>query len=107
MKTSDGNTVQVAKKVREQVASLGPNLPAGVGIELVSDTSETINNTINSVEEHGILGGILAVIILFLFLRSGRSTTVVAVTLPIALIGDLFRHVLCRYFYQHAVPGGA
>ncbi|MCG9968701.1 efflux RND transporter permease subunit [Pelotomaculum terephthalicicum JT] len=87
MKTSDGNTVQVAKKVREEVAALSENLPAGVQINLVSDTSTTINDTIRSVEKHGLLGGVLAVIILYLFLRNARSTAVVAITLPVALIG--------------------
>lgn len=87
MKTSDGNTVQVAEKVREEVASLSKTLSSGVQINLVSDTSTTINDTIKSVEEHGALGGLLAVIILFLFLRSARSTAVVAITLPVALIG--------------------
>ena len=87
MKTSDGNTVQVAEKVREEVASLSPTLPGGVQMNLVSDTSTTINDTIKSVEEHGLLGGLLAVIVLYLFLRSARSTAVVAVTLPVALIG--------------------
>lgn len=87
MKTSDGNTVQVAKKVREAVDQLSRSLPGGVQMNLVSDTSTTITDTIKSVEEHGALGGLLAVIILFLFLRSVRSTAVVAVTLPVALIG--------------------
>ncbi|ATW26354.1 efflux RND transporter permease subunit [Candidatus Formimonas warabiya] len=87
MKTSDGNTVQVAKKVRETMAGLMPILPAGVKVNLVSDTSTTINDTIRSVEEHGILGALLAVIILYFFLRSVRSTLVVAISLPIALIG--------------------
>jgi len=87
MKTSDGNTVQVAKKVRKEIAVLSQTLPAGMQINLVSDTSTTINDTIKSVEEHGLLGGILAVIILFLFLRNVRSTAVVAITLPVALIG--------------------
>ncbi|TEB10786.1 efflux RND transporter permease subunit [Pelotomaculum propionicicum] len=87
MKTSDGNTVQVAENVRKAVAGLSKTLPAGIKMDIVSDTSTTINDTIESVEEHGLLGGLLAVIILFLFLRSARSTAVVAITLPVALIG--------------------
>lgn len=86
MKTSDGNTVQVAKKVREEIAKLNNTLSSDVQINLVSDTSSTINETIQSVEEHGLLGGIIAVFVLFLFLRSPRSTIVVAITLPVALI---------------------
>lgn len=86
VKASDGNTVQVANGVHTEVASLNKTLPDGVKMNIVSDTSTTITEAIKSVEEHGILGGILAVIILFLFLRSPLSTGVVAVTLPIALI---------------------
>ncbi|MEL7563537.1 MAG: efflux RND transporter permease subunit [Dehalobacterium sp.] len=99
MKTSDGNTVQVAKKVREAVADLNKSLPAGISMNLVSDTSTTINDTIKSVEEHGILGGILAVVILYLFLHSARSTLVVAITLPVALIGTF----MVMYFSHQTI----
>jgi len=87
MKTSDGNTVQVAKKVREEVVELNRTISSDVHINLVSDTSSTINDTIKSVEEHGLLGAIIAILVLFLFLRSVRSTIVVGITLPVALIG--------------------
>ncbi|SFH15398.1 hydrophobic/amphiphilic exporter-1, HAE1 family [Desulfotomaculum arcticum] len=86
-KASDGNTVQVAKKVYQEVAGLNKTLTDGVKMNIVSDTSTTITDAVKSVEEHGLLGGLLAVIILFLFMRSARSTAVVAITLPIALIG--------------------
>lgn len=99
MKTSDGNTVQVAKKVREEAASLAGSLSAVISMEVVTDTSTTINDTISSVEEHGLLGAVLAVIILFLFLRSVRSTLVVAISLPIALIGTF----MVMYFADQTI----
>lgn len=86
MKASDGNTVQVAKKVHQEVARLNKVLPAGVKIDTVLDQSTFIQRSIDNVTHHGLLGGIFAVIILYLFLRNVRSTLVVVLVIPISII---------------------
>ncbi|MEG6522975.1 efflux RND transporter permease subunit [Desulfotomaculum sp. 1211_IL3151] len=86
MKATGGNTVTVANEVMAEVEELNKTLPDGIEITTVMDTSKFIKDSINNVVEHGLLGGMFAVIVLYLFLRSVRSTLVVALTIPISII---------------------
>jgi HAE1 family hydrophobic/amphiphilic exporter-1 len=86
MKASGSNTVQVARKVNEEVAQLNQILPAGVQIETLLDSAEFIQNSIENVTHHGLLGALFAFIILYMFLRSFRSTLVVVLVIPISII---------------------
>lgn len=85
-KQSGANTVEVAQGVRQQLEKLKKDLPASVRLEVVSDQSSFITEAINTVKESAELGGILAVLIIFLFLRNLRSTLVVAISIPISII---------------------
>lgn len=58
----------------------------GALLKVVADRSLFIESSINEVRSTAILGGLLAVIVLFLFLREGRSTSIVAVSIPLSLI---------------------
>lgn len=86
LKATGGNTVQVANEVMAEVAKLNQTLPEGVKLTTVVDTSKFIKDSINNVVEHGLLGGFFAIVVLYLFLRSVRSTLVVALTIPISII---------------------
>lgn len=61
-------------------------LPTGVQLELLSDQSTFIENAINEVKNTAILGGILAVLILYLFLNKLSTTVIIAVAIPISII---------------------
>nr|MBO2479982.1 AcrB/AcrD/AcrF family protein [Bacillota bacterium] len=86
MKTSGGNTVNVSKGVKEELERLAAALPEGVTLQTVYDTADYINASIRNVVEHGLLGGIIAIIILYLFLGSWRTTLVVGLMLPVSVI---------------------
>jgi HAE1 family hydrophobic/amphiphilic exporter-1 len=86
-KQSGSNTVQVAESVMGSLGELSVLLPEGVKVETVSDNSRFIRNSIHAVQEDLILGGILAVVIVLVFLRNGRSTLVSALALPASVIG--------------------
>lgn len=86
MKASGGNTVQVARDVRNEVNAINSILPAGVEVQLIMDTSEFIQDSIDTITEHGLLGALIATVLLFLFFRSFRSTVVIIVVLPISII---------------------
>ncbi|ABO51453.1 acriflavin resistance protein [Desulforamulus reducens MI-1] len=86
MKSTGANTVQVAKHVLQEVEMLNKTLPAGVKITTVVDMSKFIQQSIDNVVYHGLVGGLLAVAILYLFLRNFRSTIVVALVIPISII---------------------
>ncbi|RJG22150.1 efflux RND transporter permease subunit [Paenibacillus thiaminolyticus] len=83
---SDANTVAVADNVDKAVSQLQQDLPQGIELKKVSDTSIFIRQSIDSVVSNMMSGGLLAVFILILFLRSIRSTFVIALSMPIAII---------------------
>ncbi|MFW5973097.1 MAG: efflux RND transporter permease subunit, partial [Bacteroidota bacterium] len=82
---SGSNTVEVANGVLREVERVNADFP-DLDIVPVIDTSQYIKNSISNVRNAAALGGLLAVIILFLFLRSGRSTLVIATAIPISII---------------------
>ncbi|EGO64925.1 efflux RND transporter permease subunit [Acetonema longum] len=88
MKQSGGNTVQIAEDVKTLLASLQQELPAGVNLEIVRDNSKNINESVDDVLFNLIVGGVLAVIIVFLFLGDWRSTIISAITIPVSVIAS-------------------
>ena len=86
-KQSGANTVEVADHVKEGLAEITSQLPEGARVELVSDNARFIKASIEGVKEDLVLGGILAVLIVLVFLRNLRSTMVSAVALPTSVIG--------------------
>lgn len=85
-KQSDGNTVEVSRQVRKALEEIEGELPGDVEVKILFDQAEYIEHSINNVIKSIILGGILAVLILLLFLRNIRSTLVIGTAIPISLI---------------------
>jgi hydrophobic/amphiphilic exporter-1 (mainly G- bacteria), HAE1 family len=85
-KQSGANTVAVADGIKRAVQKLTPDLPPGVGLQVVRDDSTFIRDSIHDVNTTMIIGGILTVLIVFLFLNSWRSTVITGLTLPISVI---------------------
>jgi hydrophobic/amphiphilic exporter-1 (mainly G- bacteria), HAE1 family len=86
-KQSGANTVAVAASIMESLDELTPLLPSGARVSTVIDGSKFIRSSIAAVQEDLVLGGVLAVIIVLVFLRNWRSTLVSAVALPTSVIG--------------------
>lgn len=86
MKQSGGNTVAVAKDVKAEIEKIKKELPAGVEITVIRDNSVTISDSINDVLFNIVLGGFLAVAIVFLFLGNWRSTIISAIAIPTSII---------------------
>lgn len=89
-KRTDANTVRVATDVVKDLERLSKDLPPGVKIDVMFNQADYIMRSVNSTAETLIIGAILAIIILFLFLGSFRSTIYVAVAIPIAVFFSLF-----------------
>ncbi len=81
---SGENTVAVAERVKTAVAKV--NTPPGVHLDITFDQSKYIRRSIEDVQVSLWLGAVLAVLIIFIFLRSLRSTLISAVSLPISVI---------------------
>ncbi len=86
LKQSGANTVAVADGVKAMVAKLGKELPPGITLQTVRDDSNFIRDSIHDVNTTMIIGGLLTVLIVFLFLNSWRSTVITGLTLPISVI---------------------
>jgi len=93
-KSQDENTIEVIDGLVRAVADMKAQVPAGLKIEPITDTSRPIRVSVNNVRQTLIEGAILTVLIVFLFLNSWRSTVITGLTLPISLIGTfMFMHM--------------
>ncbi len=93
-KQSGQNTVAVAHEIKERLQEIvgdkekgiAGTLPPGFEVRIIGDNSVFIENSLNAIEEHLILGSILASIVVFLFLWSFRSTFIAALAIPTSII---------------------
>ncbi|MFT5164548.1 MAG: HAE1 family hydrophobic/amphiphilic exporter-1, partial [Alteromonadaceae bacterium] len=85
-KEGDGNTVEVAKRIKEQLKAMQKQLPPQYQLTLVYDQSIFIDNAINEVKGAGIIGGILAMFILYFFLKNIWSTLIISISIPVSII---------------------
>src|SRR5215203_837691 len=86
-KQSGQNTVQVADAVKERLAELEPGLrKKGVRTQIVGDQSVFIKAALDSIETHLVEGGLLAALVVFLFLWNVRSTFIAAIAIPTSLV---------------------
>jgi CzcA family heavy metal efflux pump len=85
-----GNILQVADQVKDLAAHLGSAIPSTLHLSVVYDLAEFVREAVASVRDAVLIGSLLAVLILFVFLREGRSTLIAATTLPIAVVGTFF-----------------
>ena len=85
-KQSGQNTVAVAQEIKSRIAEIQPTLPPNYKIEVIGDNSIFIENSLHSIEEHLIVGGILAAVVVFLFLWNIRTTFIAALAIPTSII---------------------
>ena len=85
-KQTGANTVKICKDVREELAKIQKQLPSDVKIEKIYDLSDTIQNSINSLEESVMYALLFVVLVVLFFLGKWRATLIIGITIPIALI---------------------
>ena len=85
-KQSGQNTVAVAHDIKDRLKEIAPNLPKGFEIRIIGDNSIFIENSLHAIEEHLIVGSILASLVVFLFLWNIRSTFIAALAIPTSII---------------------
>lgn len=85
-KASDANTVSTTENVNAALAELEPTLPTGTTVTSVLNQGDYITSTIDSLRDSLLIGSGLAILILLVFLRSIRSTLIIAISIPISLI---------------------
>ncbi len=88
IKQSGSNTVQVAQGVNRQIEKMKNEIPAGVSINVAQDNSIFIEHSINDVLFDIIYGGLLAVIVIYMFLANFRATIISGLALPASIIAS-------------------
>ena len=83
---SGTNTVEIVKAVKARLSELKTTLPPGYDARIVRDQSDFIEASIHNVEEHLIVGSILAAVVVLLFLSNLRSTIIAAIAIPTSIV---------------------
>jgi HAE1 family hydrophobic/amphiphilic exporter-1 len=83
---SDSNQIQVSKNVRDALEGINNSLPQGITLELLSDNTTMIRSTLSQVYTSAIQGAILAMLVLFLFLRNIKGTLIIGLAIPISVL---------------------
>ncbi|MGA8365938.1 MAG: efflux RND transporter permease subunit [Candidatus Acidiferrales bacterium] len=85
-----GDILQMTRQIKDQIADLGSAIPRTLHISVVYDLAEFVSESIGSVRDAITIGAVLAVLILFIFLRDGRTTLIAATSLPLSVAGTFF-----------------
>lgn len=85
-KEGDGNTVGVAQNVKRRIEQLSKQLPPDITLKPIYDQSVFIRQAIDEVKSAAMEGGLLAIFILFLFLRHAWTTLIIAIAIPVSVI---------------------
>ena len=94
-KQSDKNTVIVAENILKRIREINKTLPHGMKIVPFFNSAEYIENAISNVVDNAAIGGLIAIFIVFLFLRNMRSALILGLSIPISIIATF---VMMYYF---------
>jgi HAE1 family hydrophobic/amphiphilic exporter-1 len=86
-KQSGTNTVEVVDRVMAKIEAIKPAIPSDFRIVPIRDQSRFIRRSFEDIQHHLILGGLLASLVVFLFIRNIRTTLIAAVAIPASIIG--------------------
>ena len=90
VKVANANTVAIVERIQEKLArEIEPQMPPGMKLNIVSNDAVFILEIVNSLKEHLIAGTLLAALVVWFFLRSLRSTLIIALAIPVSLMGAI------------------
>jgi len=85
-KQSGKNSIQTAKDLRARLTRMAKELPPDIKISEMYNTTDIIQNSLNQVTSTAVSGALLAVLILFIFLRSAKPTFIIGISIPVSII---------------------
>nr|WP_267517120.1 efflux RND transporter permease subunit [Borreliella garinii] len=85
-KRSDANSIAVSNVVMREIEKLKLSMPKDMKLEIASDSTNFIKASISTVVNSAYFGAILAIFVIFFFLRSFRATIIIGISIPIAII---------------------
>ena len=86
-KEGDANTVQVANRIEQRLERIRESLPDELELVTIHDQSKFISAAIQQVTSAALIGGLLAIMVLYGFLRDSRATAIIAISIPVSVIG--------------------
>jgi len=86
-KQSGTNTVTVVDRVMARVDRIQAGLPADIKIKASRDQSKFIRKSFEEIQHHLMLGGLMAAVVVFFFIRNLRVTAIAALAIPVSIIG--------------------
>lgn len=89
-KEGDANTVASADAIQARLEAIKSQIPTDVELTTIDDQSQFIRHAIADVKKDAVIGGLLAILIIFLFLRDGWSTFVIGLSLPVSIVTTFF-----------------
>jgi len=91
------NIIQTVDRIRAELPALRENIPASIELSIAQDRSPTIRASLAEVEQSLVIAIGLVILVVFIFLRSGRATLIPAVAVPVSLIGSFAAMYLCGF----------
>ncbi len=88
LKQSGGNTVRVADAIKKEISRIEKEIPPDINIMIANDNSTFIRDSVNDVLFDIVWGGLLAIIVVYLFLANLRPTIISAIALPTSIIAS-------------------
>jgi HAE1 family hydrophobic/amphiphilic exporter-1 len=86
-KEGDANTVRVAERIAQRLDGIAKTLPDDIELTTVYDQSSFISASVDDVKNAAILGGLIAIVVLYGFLGDSRATSITGVAIPVSVIG--------------------
>ena len=96
-KLPEANIIQTVDSIRAELPNLRQTIPAAIDLQIAQDRSPTIRASLAEVEQTLVISVALVVLVVFLFLRSGRATLIPAVAVPVSLVGTFAAMYLCGF----------
>ncbi|MEK0248809.1 multidrug efflux RND transporter permease subunit MdtC [Raoultella sp. BAC10a-01-01] len=98
-KLPEANIIQTVDSIRARLPELQKTIPAAIDLQIAQDRTPTIRASLEEVEQTLVISVALVILVVFLFLRSGRATLIpaVAVAVPVSLIGTFAAMYLCDF----------
>ncbi len=89
-KEGDANTVATADAIEARLAQIRDQIPGDIELTVIDDQSQFIRHAISDVKKDAVIGALLAILVIFLFLRDGWSTFVIGLSLPVSIVTTFF-----------------
>ena len=96
-KTPDANVIDTVDRIRAELPVLHEIVPAAINLQIAQDRSPTIRASLHEVEQSLTIAVVLVILVVFVFLRSGRATLIPAAAVPVSLIGTFAAMYLCGF----------